>query len=84
MNEVVKQFSQACANNGQHDLTEIFRIETEGDVEAVVVHCDVCGAVAVNRETDNRLMGQYVKMRFPRATTVLRALLDETNKKAQT
>lgn len=38
------------------------------DVDAVVRWCKYCGAVVVDKEVDNRVMGRYVDMKFPNIT----------------
>jgi len=38
------------------------------DTESVVRWCPKCGAIVIDLETDNRLMGSVVKMKFPEIT----------------
>jgi len=54
-------------DNHNHNLKVIYRTgEDAWNEEHVVRWCVDCGAVVVDRESDNRRFGTVVSMRFPR------------------
>lgn len=60
-----------CFNKkNQHigKLETLINIDIGWNCEASVRWCSQCGAVVIYRETDNRLMGSVVKMKFPEVT----------------
>lgn len=58
---------QNVHHSDQNNLVEITRnmVDAVCKVEEVVRWCKLCGAVAVDNEVDGRLMGSFVKMKFP-------------------
>jgi hypothetical protein len=71
---ILEEYRTQCLI-GQHPLEDIFSISTESGAEAVVRRCILCGAVVVDREVDDRPMGRFVTMLFPKSNRLLRALL---------
>ena len=49
-----------------HNLEVIYVADGGWNEEHVVRWCRDCGAVVVDSESDNRLFGYVVKMRFPK------------------
>jgi hypothetical protein len=47
---------------------KVLRRFTHLDTESVVRWCPECGAVVIDREVDDRLMGSVVDMKFPEIT----------------
>ena len=63
---------------GNHKLIEIYRVlyDCIGDVDAVVRWCEICGAIVVDAEFDNRTQpGRIMKMKGPAITCGLSSLL---------
>jgi hypothetical protein len=53
-----------------HDLLDINTEWLPGEVTRVVRWCQVCGAIVIDRDYDNRTSaGYYMKMRGPQITT---------------
>jgi hypothetical protein len=44
------------------------RTSVDWDFDAVTYWCPKCGACAVYKEYDSRVVGDYAKMRFPEIT----------------
>jgi hypothetical protein len=60
-----------CFNGKIHSdkyLKELFNTDMGWNTEASVKWCPICGAIVVDKESDNRRFGQYVKMKFPEIT----------------
>ena len=60
-----------CLNDkNQHvgPLEEIWWVDMGWNCEASVKWCPECGAVVIDKTTDNRVMGRYVNMLFPKVT----------------
>ncbi len=51
-----------------HNLIVIYSTCDAWNEERVVRWCTDCGAVVVDRESDGRLFGKIVKMKFPKVT----------------
>jgi hypothetical protein len=61
-------FKLACFDGHKHSaefLQEIISTKDGYDTETIVRWCSCCGAIVVDTEVDNRLMGQVVPMKFP-------------------
>jgi predicted RNA-binding Zn-ribbon protein involved in translation (DUF1610 family) len=61
----------SCFNEkNQHigKLVIMDRTSVDWDFDAVTYWCPKCGACAVYKEYDGRVVGDYAKMRFPEIT----------------
>jgi hypothetical protein len=55
-----------------HNLRTIYVADNGWNEEHVVRWCEDCGAVVVDRESDNRRFGKIMKMKFPKILYQLR------------
>lgn len=62
---------------GEHFLPELYRFDTGLNCEAVVRYCEVCGAIVIDRESDNRNFGRYMKMKGNKTERALRDIFRE-------
>jgi hypothetical protein len=73
----------AECEKGNHKLVEIHRAlhDPIGDVDAVVRWCEICGAIVIDVEFDNRTQpGRIMKMKGPTVTNELVFLLRSKKK----
>lgn len=53
--------------DGKHHNTQvIYRVDVDRFEEHVVRWCEDCGGIVVDLESDGRLFGKVMKMRFPK------------------
>jgi hypothetical protein len=54
-------------NLRNHNLQTIYHVDAGWNEEHVVRWCGDCGAIVVDRESDNRRFHPVMKMKFPRS-----------------